>query len=59
MVYTWLTQGENVRGIHAYPEQMFYCILQQPSEPTASYTCNRRSNTSYDVFMNGKTRYSI
>ena len=47
-------------GYNAYPEQTFYCILQQPSEPTVSYIhMHCGSNTSYDVFMNGKTHYSI
>ena len=45
--------------IQCLPAQMFYCILKQPSETTASYTCNRRNNTSYDVFVNGKTYYPI
>ena len=25
----------------------------------ASYTCNHRNNTSYDVYMNGKSHYTL
>ena len=60
-VRTWYThgvhRGENDTMLTS--TVVFYCILKQPSEPTASYTCNRKNNTSYDVFMNGKTHYSI
>ena len=62
-VRTWHThgwhKGENVHGIQCLPAQTFYCILKQPSEPTASYTCNRRNNTIkfiISMYSTGKTQ---